>query len=888
MRAPSTRLIYRSSLTAHRVQLKPSASKLIFPVACRQQSTRATLPGSGSRNRRLLRITTASLGALGIVYYYSVGTMSSKLIPDNPAEVMVIRNITPNVVTMSVPFKRFGHFDIGGRGTIVRLTSGSLAVFSPVALTPDVKTKVAEMGGKLQYIVATDIEHHIFVSDWKKEYPDAHILGPEGLPEKRAKVHNDERIGKEAFHTVFTKAEKGKQTVTPEFDADFTYEFVDAHPNKELVFLYRPDRVLIQADMLFNLPAIEQYSRVPEAAKPKNGLLNRFFTSVNTTAGDAMGIKRFLWYAISSKDREGFNKSVQRINEWDFVTIVPCHGETIEGNGKEVFEKRSYMLVHGRRLGLRLGRSHVAPSDRATAKYTSHIPRRTVHLNHFVFKVIRAFLILAVGQASEAEPPPQSTFTLAVKDNIATQAHPTTCASNILREYTSPYEATVVRQLRSQGARVIGTTNLDEFGMGTHSTHSAHGPVANPAGRSAGGSSGGSAVAVAVGEAEVALGTDTGGSVRLPAAYNGVVGFKPSYGMLSRYGVVPYANSLDTVGVLTRSVERIRDLVVAKGLWAQHDDKDPTSLSVAARLRCARGRTGYEGQGAKVSWERLTFGIPLEYNILELDASIREAWEGAAALLQSLGANVVPVSLPTTRHALSAYYVLAPAEASSNLAKYDGVRYGNPGPESEEEGVLYSAARGAGFGDEVKRRILLGAYSLSSEAMDNYFVQAQKVRRLVRGDFDRAFLLDNPLVDKEPTEEGFGEEGEQVDLADLHEDVPLVNKRGPAGVDFILSPTAPTPAPTLDEALAQTSLDSATNDVFTVPASLAGLPAISLPVDVKAETDESSRFGGMQIIGQYWDDARLLNVASALRKEFGRAGMDEHAARDEVALSSCT
>lgn len=478
---------------------------------------------------------------------------------------------------------------------------------------------------------------------------------------------------------------------------------------------------------------------------------------------------------------------------------------------------------------------------------------------------------MSTGEAASEAEPPQSTFTVAVKDNIATQAHPTTCASNILRDYTSPYEATVVRQLRRRGARVVGTTNLDEFGMGTHSTHSAHGPVASPAGRSAGGSSGGSAVAVAAGEVEVALGTDTGGSVRLPAAYNGVVGFKPSYGMLSRYGVVPYANSLDTVGLLARSVERIRDLVVGEGLWAQHDDKDPTSLSAAARLRCASGRTGYKGEAAKVGWEGLTFGIPLEYNIFELDPLIREAWEEVAALLQSLGANVVPVSLPTTRQALSAYYVLAPAEASSNLAKYDGVRYGNPGPESENEGgVLYSAARGAGFGDEVKRRILLGAYSLSSEAMDNYFVQAQKVRRLVRGDFDRVFLLDNPLVDKEPTEEGFGEEAEQADLADLHEDVPLLNKCGPARVDFILSPTAPTPAPTLDEALSQTSLDSATNDVFTVPASLAGLPAISLPVDMKEDVHGVGRFAGIQIIGQYWDDARLLDVAVALRGVLGR------------------
>lgn len=265
--------------------------------------------------------------------------MSSKLIPANPAEVMVIRNITPNIVTLSVPFKRFGLFDIGGRATIVRLTSGALAVFSPVALTPEVKAKVAEMGGRLQYIVAPDLEHHIFISEWKREFPDAHIMGPEGLPEKRAKVQGDDKIGHEEFNTVFKAAEKGKQATTAEFDADFAHEFVDAHPNKELAFLYRPDRVLIQADLMFNLPAVEQYSRVPQAAKSGGGLLNRFFTSMNTTAGDATGIKRFLWYAISSKDREGFNGSVRRINEWDFVTIVPCHGDTIEGNAKEVFLK---------------------------------------------------------------------------------------------------------------------------------------------------------------------------------------------------------------------------------------------------------------------------------------------------------------------------------------------------------------------------------------------------------------------------------------------------------------------------------------------------------------------------------------------------------------------
>jgi len=264
--------------------------------------------------------------------------MSSKLIPRLPSEVMVIRNVTPNIVTLSVPFLRFGVIKVGGRGTIVKLSSGALAVFSPVALTTEVKDKIKEMGGTIGYIVALDIEHHIFISEWAKEFPEAKIIGPQGLPEKRAK-QTDEKIGKEAFFKVFESKDKREQTITPEFDADFEYEYVDAHPSKELVFFYKPDKALIEADLMFNLPAKEQYSRVTDHEKDKQGFIGRFFQSVQTTEGDAKGTKRFLWHVLSRQNRPSFNESVQRIDSWDFTTLIPCHGDTIEQTGKEAFRK---------------------------------------------------------------------------------------------------------------------------------------------------------------------------------------------------------------------------------------------------------------------------------------------------------------------------------------------------------------------------------------------------------------------------------------------------------------------------------------------------------------------------------------------------------------------
>lgn len=460
---------------------------------------------------------------------------------------------------------------------------------------------------------------------------------------------------------------------------------------------------------------------------------------------------------------------------------------------------------------------------------------------------------------------------VAVKDNIATQHFPTTCASKILQRYQSPFEAAVVDSLRRNEKRrreILGKTNMDEFGMGSHSTHSFFGPVrrGKPLRKhSAGGSSGGSAVAVATGQVRVALGTDTGGSVRLPAAYNGIVGFKPSYGLISRWGVVPYANSLDTVGILAASTGSIWP-----GLAAQlvvYDPRDPTSITEKTweRMRERRKLVSWEfirrnreigkprnlaRQYIRQTFRHLRIGIPLEYNIDELVPEVREAWQAALKLFQDQGCTLVPISLPNTKHALSAYYVIAAAEAASNLSKYDGVRYGTRADSSDGAGdVLYSKTRGEGFGDEVKRRILLGSYSLSSEAIDNYFIKAQKVRRLVQRDFDRVFTIPNPLRPEE-----------QFDLSDLDESVPMEDKLGPTQVDFIVCPTAPTLPPTRNNVKKQSPVNSYMNDVFTVPSSLAGLPAISLPFKLPRKEG----FAGIQIISQYSDDYRLLATAKSV------------------------
>ncbi|BFZ60745.1 Trimeric GatFAB AmidoTransferase(AdT) complex subunit [Saitoella coloradoensis] len=414
---------------------------------------------------------------------------------------------------------------------------------------------------------------------------------------------------------------------------------------------------------------------------------------------------------------------------------------------------------------------------------------------------------------------------IAIKDNICT-SHPelpTTCASNILKGLISPYPATVASLLEESGAVIHAKTNMDEFGMGSHSIYSANGPTVNHVNGmeySAGGSSGGSAVAVRDGMCYAALGTDTGGSVRLPAAYTGIVGFKPTYGLLSRWGVIPYANSLDTVGIMTKKVKDARKVFDVLNV---HDPKDPTSLSPTARQQVKSEK--------KKTW---TVGVPAEFNPEELSEPVRKAWANAIDALRSQGHTIKEVCIPAVQQAISAYYILAPAEASSNLAKFDGIRYGRRADQDSVNGTLYANTKEEGWGEEVKRRALLGTFTLSSEAIDNYFIQAQKIRRMIQDDFDKVFATKNPL---RATEQGVED-----------------------GVDVLITSSSMTTAPLLSEVKKQKRLDAYVNDVLTVPASLAGLPACSVPYG----KDERGMPIGLQIMGQFGEDHTVLEMAQIL------------------------
>lgn len=252
---------------------------------------------------------------------------------------MVIRQVTSNVTALSVPFLRFGLLRVGGRGTLVKLTNGSLAIFSPVALTDAVKAKVAELGGRLAYIVAPDTEHHLFISEWAAFYPDAKLVGPKGLQEKRAKSTDPKVAHDERAFAVVVDGKPGSHSVDADFDRDFDVEYIPSHLSHEIVFNYRPDGVLIEADLLFNLPAIEQFSKVPEAEKQRHALINRIAAAFQTTTGstDLKWARRFQWYLMSARDRTAYSQSVARIAAWNFDVIVPCHGETIEQGGKAAF-----------------------------------------------------------------------------------------------------------------------------------------------------------------------------------------------------------------------------------------------------------------------------------------------------------------------------------------------------------------------------------------------------------------------------------------------------------------------------------------------------------------------------------------------------------------------
>ncbi|CAK7901019.1 glutamyl-tRNA(Gln) amidotransferase subunit A, mitochondrial [[Candida] anglica] len=424
-------------------------------------------------------------------------------------------------------------------------------------------------------------------------------------------------------------------------------------------------------------------------------------------------------------------------------------------------------------------------------------------------------------------------LTYAAKDNFSVST--TTCGSRILSNYVAPYSATVVGLLDEAGALLVGKANLDEFGMGSSNTNSYYGATLNPryehaaVPHVAGGSSGGSAAAVAAGLVDFSLGTDTGGSVRLPASYCGVVGFKPSYGRISRWGVIPYAQTLDTVGILARDVESVEKVYQ---VLDHVDDKDPTTLTQELR-------TQFDQQG-KDNNRKLTIGIPSEFLVEELSTNNRGAWLEALETFREKGHIIKEVSIPSIKKSLSAYYTIATAEAASNLARYDGLRYGlseeaKTVKEEEENSGLISKNRTLGFGPEVQKRILLGNYTLSSDS-GNHYMKATQVRESLVKEFNQVFKFPNFLL-QEPG--------------------------SISGCDVLLSPTAVGDTPSIEEyelRNKENPLHSYVNDLLTVPASLAGLPAISIPWN-------HSSPHGIQLMTQFGDEATLFEAANLLQSQ---------------------
>jgi len=405
---------------------------------------------------------------------------------------------------------------------------------------------------------------------------------------------------------------------------------------------------------------------------------------------------------------------------------------------------------------------------------------------------------------------------MAIKDVMVTRGIRSTAGSKLLDNYVPPYDCTAVSRLEAAGAIILGKLNCDEFAMGSSNENSAWGPVRNPRDltRVPGGSSGGSAASVAAGTAVAALGSDTGGSIRQPAAFCGVVGMMPTYGRVSRYGLIAFGSSLDHIGPLTKSA---KDAAIILRHIAGRDPMDSTSADLPV--------PDYEVEIGK-SVRGLRIGVPREYFPDEMDADVRSSVEAGIKLLASSGCEVKYISLPNSRYAIPTYYVLATAEASANLARYDGVRYGYRSPNAKTLGEMYRRTRAEGFGPEVKRRIMLGTYALSAGYYDAYYLKAQKVRTLIARDFTEAFKV----------------------------------------VDAIVTPTTPTPAFKLGEK-ADDPLAMYLADIFTVTASLAGIPGVSVPCG-------RSKTGlpiGMQILGRHFEEGTILRLAHAL--EHTRAGV---------------
>ncbi|NOX40294.1 MAG: Asp-tRNA(Asn)/Glu-tRNA(Gln) amidotransferase subunit GatA [Alphaproteobacteria bacterium] len=439
------------------------------------------------------------------------------------------------------------------------------------------------------------------------------------------------------------------------------------------------------------------------------------------------------------------------------------------------------------------------------------------------FDAARAQASAADTRIAKGDAPDLCGIPLGIKDLFCTKGVASQAASNILDGFKPEYESTITQGLWDRGAVMLGKMNMDEFAMGSSNETSVYGPVVSPWRRAGstkeltpGGSSGGSAASVAADLALGALGTDTGGSIRQPAAFTGIVGIKPTYGRCSRWGVVAFASSLDQAGPMTKSV---RDAAILLEAMCGHDPKDSTSADLA--VPNFEAALSGDIKGKKI-------GIPKEYRLDGMPDEIEKLWAEGRDMLRDAGAEIVDISLPHTKYALPAYYVIAPAEASSNLARYDGVRYGRRAQLQDGDGIdeMYSRTRAQGFGHEVQRRVMIGTYVLSAGFYDAYYRRAQRVRTLIKQDFEQVFQ---------------------------------------AGIDAILTPTTPSAAFGLGEMADVDPVQMYLNDVFTVTVNLAGLPGISVPTGL----DKDGLPLGLQLIGRPWEEADLLNSAYALESAAG-------------------
>ncbi|MDD5495508.1 MAG: Asp-tRNA(Asn)/Glu-tRNA(Gln) amidotransferase subunit GatA [Candidatus Omnitrophica bacterium] len=462
------------------------------------------------------------------------------------------------------------------------------------------------------------------------------------------------------------------------------------------------------------------------------------------------------------------------------------------------------------------------PANRLAEKLKS----KTLKPSHVVEKIIQrikelngrinSFVFIDEPQALKAAKAADgsdlkgdlSGIPIAVKDNICVKGQDTTCSSRILKGFRPPYDATVIKKIRENGLILVGKTNMDEFAFGSSCETSCYGPTKNPwdPDRIPGGSSGGSAAAVASGQIVMAIGSDTGGSIRQPAAMCGVVGMKPTYGLVSRYGLIAFASSLDQIGPITKDVT---DAAALLGVIAGHDEMDSTSADI--ETPDYRKSLVNDVKGLKI-------GIPKEYFIEGIEPDVLKAVKEAIELLKKMGAQIKEISLPHTEYAVSTYYIIAPAEASSNLARFDGVQYGFRAPHPKDIIDMYTKTRSQGFGEEAKRRILLGTYVLSSGYYEAYYLKALKVRTKIRVDFTRAF--------KE--------------------------------VDCIVTPTSPTTAFKIGERI-DDPLSMYLSDIFTIPANLAGIPAISIPCGF----DGKGLPIGLQIIADAFKEENIFTAAYA-------------------------